>query len=473
MKVSKRSQQYKSKAKLIKLRNYKLKSFSHSEKDSQGNDIPIFIESKKVLTPIMPAIIQSNGEVWETGSLYFTKYLSINSGRDYKTLISIAYELLDFYRFIEDCQLEDECFDWLYFPLEEEDRITRRYVNHLDQLFKQNILKSSTRSKAINAIVGFYKFCFKQKLLDKGVIKNGLPFKIISKNISRLDSLGFGQIIEVKTTNVARSASKKKKTADGISDGHILHPIPSNDLEIIKEYLGIHPSRAFQLFFSFALETGARSQTISTIRIHHIKEILDTKPIFEDRLGLAIGNQTTIDSKFSSENFIYIPKYLCIELLKYCKSETWLENAKLSHYGVSDHNYVFLTKRGTPYYTSKAEIKELEDSDTGLNQNIAIGGTARSQLNTLLKTITEKHPDFPKFSIHDLRATFAMNMFHSYSNRGFNSSQALLNIKKMLGHKSVLTTEMYLDCYRELNIYNSAQQTLEQKLLKPLNNFRD
>ncbi len=198
----------------------------------------------------MPTIIQSNGEVWEISSLYFIKYLSINGGRDYKTLLSIAYDLLDFYRFIEDCQHENVNFDWLYLPLEEEDRVINRYVSNLDRIYHRNLIKGSTRSKKINSVVNFYKFSFKHKLFDKGVIKNGLPFQIIARNIRTVDSLGFSQIREVETTNLARPIAKKKDTVDGIKDGRVLHPIEPEYLSTIMQTLENHPSRAFQLFLN-------------------------------------------------------------------------------------------------------------------------------------------------------------------------------------------------------------------------------
>ena len=134
----------------------------------------------------MPTIIQSNGEVWEIASLYFIKYLAINGSRDYKTLLSIAYDLLDFYRFIEDCQHDNVNFDWLYLPLEEEDRVINRYVSNLDRLYHRNLIKSSTRSKKINSVVNFYKFSFKHKLFDKGVIKMDCLFRLLQETLGLL-----------------------------------------------------------------------------------------------------------------------------------------------------------------------------------------------------------------------------------------------------------------------------------------------
>ena len=335
---------YRSKAELLKIKKFQLAEFSHLKEDEQGNNILFFSEQRKVLTPIMPTIIQSNGEVWEISSLYFIKYLSLNGGRDYKTLLSIAYDLLNFYRFIEECQHEDENFDWLYLPLNEEDRVINRYVCHLDNLYRRNLIKSSTRSKKINSVVHFYKFSFKHKLFDKGVIKNGLPFQIISKNITTMDSLGFTQIREVETTNLARRSARKKDTVDGIKDGRVLHPIENEHLKIIIQALENHPSRAFQLYCRFALETGARSQTISTIRLHHIKEILNQKTVLGNKLKLLVGNGTVIDSKFSNEASIYIPKQLCLDLIEFTESITWEDSARLSKYDLTDNNYVFLTR---------------------------------------------------------------------------------------------------------------------------------
>ena len=317
------------------------------------------------------------------------------------------------------------------------------------------------------------EFSFTHKLFDKGVIKNGLPFQIIARNIRTVDSLGFSQIREIETTNLARRRAKRKETADGIRDGRVLHPIEPKYLKIIKDFVEEHPSRAFQLFFKFALETGARSQTISTIRVHHIKNILNQKTVLDNKLSLLIGRGTSIDSKYSSENYIYIPKELCLDLIQFYESETWKEASRLSHYGLTDKNYVLLTKKGTPYYTSKQEIYELENSDHGLNVNISVGGTLRSQLKQLINNIKKEYPDFPNFSIHDLRATFAMHSLDECNKQGMNSSQALLYVKKLLGHKSTQVTEKYLDYYRDLDAYNNAQKTLEQKLLSPLSNRKD
>ena len=460
---------YRSKAELLKIKNFKLAEFSHVADDSQGNQIPFFYHQKKVLAPIMPTIIQSNGEVWEIASLYFIKYSLINGSRDYKTLLSIAYDLLDFYRFIESCQHDDENFDWLYLPLEEEDRVINRYVSNLDRLYHRHLIKSSTRSKKINSVINFYKFSFKHKLFDKGVIKNGLPFQIIARNIKTIDSLGFSQIREIKTTNLARPVAKKKDTVDGIKDGRVLHPIEPEYLSTIIQTLENHPSRAFQLFFRFALETGARSQTISTIRVKHIKKILIQKPVLDNKLKLTVGNGTSIDSKFSSEIAIYIPHQLCLDLIEFIESQTWNDAARLSYYGLTDNNYIFLTKRGTPYYTSKQEIYESDNSDHGLNQNIAVGGTLKSQKTSLIEMIKAKHPDFPNFSLHDLRATFALNSLKKCMDLGWNNSQSLLHIKNLLGHKSTQTTERYLNYYHEIDSYNGAQKSLEKRLLKPIN----
>ena len=460
------NENYSGKAELITIKYYKFSSLNQNIHNINETEEHTFIEKGDVLTPLMPVIIQSNGEVWSIGSIFFTKYLKVNSANDYKTLICIANDLFDYYKFIECCEFEDKSLNWLYLPLEEEERVINRYVKHLDDLTTQHVLRESTRSRRINHVIYFYKFCFEHNLFDKNTISNGLPFKIIVTIIKRMDSLGFSYKRKIETTNLSRAVAKKKPTIDSIADGRTLHPIKTNDLNIAKEYLNNHPSRAFQLFFEFALETGARSQTISTIRIHHIKEIIDSQTIFNDRVQLLIGGRTTIDSKFSHERSIYIPKSLCHKLLKYTLSETWRKNAETSYYGVSDKNYIFLTNRGTPYYTSKSDLTDSDYNNADLG--IAVGGTLRSQLNTLLEPIIENYPNFPKFSIHDLRATFAMDIFADCVLKNFNTTQATLLVSTLLGHKSTTVTERYLDSFRDLDLFNSAQQNLEQKLLSPL-----
>ena len=79
-----------------------------------------------------------------------------------------------------------------------------------------------------------------------------------------------------------------------------------------------------------------------------------------------------------------------------------------------NNNYVFLSKHGNALYTSRRENKDRENNkypvephDSGVERS---GEAVRKYLNDIRVLMKENNEPIRKFSFHDLRATFGLNL---------------------------------------------------------------
>ncbi|MDC5608241.1 hypothetical protein OIN69_18210, partial [Acinetobacter baumannii] len=104
---------FNSKAKLIILKSYKALN-------EESNVLHESLEAGKDTYINLPCIIKSNGYIWEQASLYFQGLL-IDECASYDTVKGIAYDLLDYCKFLESSKLK-----LLYLPEEKSERVTYR-----------------------------------------------------------------------------------------------------------------------------------------------------------------------------------------------------------------------------------------------------------------------------------------------------------------------------------------------------------
>ena len=139
---------------------------------------------------------------------------------------------------------------------------------------------------------------------------------------------------------------------------------------------------------------------------------------------------------------------------------------------------MFLTKLGTPFYTSKAEQQELIDkikaSDSfGARLKLYEGEAVRSYLKVvLLPEIRLIDPQFPSFKFHDLRASFGMNLLESqlqHLPEGHTAMTAVEYVQARMGHRNISTTLQYLNYKSRLQWRNKIQHEYESSLMKYVN----
>ena len=411
-----------------------------------------------------PIIIQGDAQPSEIFNLYLLKKLQQTVQYDFKRFASIANQLLDFQRF-----LEDEKLDCLKFhKLKQLNAIFKYRTRLIDQANAGLISASSARGR-INAVVNFYRFFVTENLLDHQCY--GLPFQDVYKYIAVDNEFGARRKMAIKSHDLAIHVPAKAPNSEAIVDGGELSPLSVEEQAVILKALQ-KSSREYQLMFYLALFTGARLQTICTLRI---KYLFNREPDSQGFIRLPVGAGTGIDTKFQKPITLLIPNWLAKDLKIYINSEQACQHRAKSNYGDSDENYVFLTKFGTPFYTSKAEQQELTEkiqaSDSfGTRLKLYEGEAVRSYLKVvLLPEIRLIDPQFQSFKFHDLRASFGMNLLESqlqHLPEGHSAMTAVEYVQARMGHRNISTTLQYLNYKSRLEWRNKIQHEYESSLMK-------
>lgn len=420
--------------------------------------------------PNFPVIIQSNNEPWSIANLYLVCKLQREHGYESRTYRSIADHLLNYLRF-----LEDEDLNFLHLPQNNRLKVTFRYHKHLIELRDQGHISTSTASTRINAIARFYRDIVKWGIIQKSEIPNP-PFDEVHKKIQITSKYGTQNIINVQSHNLVIPIPHKPSQAEYIQDGGALRPLTVTDQKFVLKAL-LSSSREYQLMFYLALFTGARIQTVGTLRAKNLNLKLDG----DGNLRLPVGAGTLIDTKKGSPMTLLLPGWLVKDLLIYSHSSEAIKRRERSYYGDTEDNYLFLSKSGVPYYTSKKELYDRQNPDVNRNTfltdrakgaSIQDGGSIRQHIHEiLLPRILEEQPDFQSFRFHDLRATFGMNLLEAQLKHLGDKpiTSALDYVQQRMGHRDKATTMQYLNYKSRLEWKSHVQSEYEQSLFNYVN----
>ena len=451
---------YRSQAKVVTIKKFQLlklvettRYLNDAEFEKYGD---IYLE--------FPIIIQGDGSPSEFFNLYLLKKLEQTIQYDFKTFASIANQLIDFQRFLEDEQL-----DCLKFHKLKQLNAIFKYRTCLIEQANAGLISARSASGRINAIVNFYRFLVTEDLVDHQ--HYGFPFQDVYKYIAVDNEFGARRKMAIKSHDLAIHVPTKAPNSEAIVDGGKLSPLTVEEQAVVLKALQ-KSSREYQLMFYLALFTGARLQTICTIRISHL---LDQKVDNYGFIRLPVGAGTGIDTKFQKPMTLLIPNWLVQDLKVYINSEQAHLRRQKSNDGDSDENYLFLTKLGTPFYTRKAEQQELTEkikaSDSfGTRLKLYEGEAVRSYLKVvLLPKIRLIDPQFKSFKFHDLRASFGMNLLESqlkHLPEGHNNMTAVEYVQARMGHSNISTTLQYLNYKSRLQWRSKIQHEYESSLMK-------
>ncbi len=466
-----RRERYNSQAHRVLIPEFRLLQFNCSTPENGAvlNGQPSYVTARgeEGYYPNFPIIIQGDGEPWQIGNLYLTTKLQRESGYESRTFRGIADHLLNFLRFLEDVDL-----DYLHLPENNRLRVTFRYHKHLIELRDLGKITTNTASARINAIAVFYRLIINWDSVQKEDILNP-PFETVLKKINITSGFGTQNTVNVKSHNLAIKSPQGNRHPEHIMDGVSLRPLSLNhQIAVLKALLS--SSREYQLLFYFALFTGARMQTAGTIRVRHLHGSLDG----DGYLRLRVGSGTFIDTKRGSPLTLLVPGWLVRDMIIYSRSPEAIKRRNRSFYGDTDENYLFLSKNGVPFYTSKKELYDRQNplvsrntqlTDRASRISIQDGGSIRQHiLEILLPRIRNEIPEFQSFSFHDLRATFGMNLLESQLKYLGNKSitTSLDYVQQRMGHRDKATTMQYLNYKSRLEWKFQIQNEFEQTLFK-------
>ena len=430
-----------------------------------------------------PMIIRGDGQLWDLGNLYlihkFTELAKVEPP-SILTITHIAKQLMMYLRWIEHSRAESTgpAIHELYFPEEEQERVTWRYHRYLRLLIRKpdRPISVGTAKARMAAVVGFYRGIIEGNLVREGAIAHA-PYEAKAIGIPVVNSVGLQFIKQVQTTDFTFMIPRRTSVGV-IQDGGDLRPLSDDEQDIMLKALAQTGNRAFELMVWIALFTGARIQTVCTLRIKHIKQLKKAQPI-NSELILPIGPSTDCDTKRNVNYRLHFPLLLVDALHDYIESDEHAERRAAAFYGNSDENYAFLTENGSAYYTSKREIEDRQEGDFSkrisakdrVRFTITDGNAVRNYLRRLIKDIRREHPDFNGFRFHDLRATYGMNYVRDRNRAGVPVD--IKDLAARMGHKNAMTTQGYLNYDKDNEMIDAAQAYHHDRLNRLLGGHND
>ncbi|HCD1335666.1 TPA: site-specific integrase, partial [Klebsiella variicola subsp. variicola] len=229
-----------------------------------------------------------------------------------------------------------------------------------------------------------------------------------------------------------------------IIDGGRLRPLTKPEQLILIETISTLQNTEMLLIHLIALLTGARIQTVLTLRRSHFLKPADITDKF---FNIKVGHGTNIDNKKDKNLILFFPKLLYNKIRVYILSQRYLSRAnKIKSHEFND--YIFLSNRGVPYYLSKESLKSTvtQPEERTMHNGEAVRQFISKRVIPIMrdKLSNEKYT----FRFHDLRATFGMNLSESQISLVEEGKQSLHDareyVKARMGHSSIEITDRYL-----------------------------
>ncbi|WP_278349469.1 site-specific integrase [Stutzerimonas kunmingensis] len=411
-----------------------------------------------------PFLLHANGEPWHEANDYLLSLMRGKAPINRRTddVRRRASKLLDYLLFCEHSSL-----NWLDFSgARPPHRPTYRYFYHL---INEGVRSNQVINQYTAAVYHFYKY--------------------VSESWHELDMKRVDTIKQVrflvqgsKGTKVIdtekRSQTRRTLPISSVSlgfvreDGEDLRPLSNRELGVFlgtitneKEWSALE-----RLILLASLMTGARKQTVLTMRLKHLKGFTQGKLLPEGAYKLHAGPRTGIDTKFDKPQELYFPKQLAEELVTLARStmmktrrEKLRAQLEADHPGLSiseDDMYLFLSDQGNCYYMAKSDPRYtiVKSPQTG-------------QVTETIKRKLEKKAiaKFPSdFSYHWLRATYAFQLYQRLQplvqEGGLKPGEDIDFIQRRMHHEDRMTTENYLKLFKMTPEKVMAQEAWENKL---------
>jgi integrase len=419
-------------------------------------------DGKPIWTPhefsVYPLVIKKDGTPWDEANVWILKSLEDQYASSMSTFRGKAEDLQHFRNYIDD-----QGVDWLDFPELKQRRPTYRYKGYLKVEIETGAMEWTTGKRRMSTAVNFYRWLILNKLFSPA----NPPWDERVVTLPTTNSFGRSAVVKTKTTDV----HLKNATADNpydprIDDGGKLRPLPANEQAWLLEALGQLRNTEQTLIQIFALSTGARIQTVLTLRKRHILQDYGKGDI-----QLLCGPGTGIDTKNDRRLTILIPRWLMDSLRTYVFSDRAIKRRAGALGGDVDDQYVFLSERCAAMY----ETKQSGQLGRGKKaRHVKNGQAVRAYMKDyIIPHIKARHDSRFRYQFHDLRATFGMNIVDELTprmNAGEITYAKVLNtVMARMSHSSPVVTERYLQYRAERKLFDDAQDAWEDRLKSLVN----
>ncbi|WP_253916054.1 MULTISPECIES: site-specific integrase [Ralstonia] len=402
--------------------------------------------------PLFPIVRLADGAPWAEANLWLIDMIESKSSPNMLTLASIADDLVAFRRY-----LDDEGIDWLVFPVNKRQRPTYRYSGSIKLAVQAGELSPGVARRRMGTVVRFYRWM----MTEAGFRPTNAPWVESDRFIEFKDQKGFSSVIEVKTTDLSISGRRAEDPWDDhIQDGGRLRPLPSAEQSALLESLATLGNIEMTLVHLFALLTGARIQTVLTVRAKHVMRKPDG--FHGDDIRLACGPGTGIDTKGGVKGVLHVPRGFYERLYIYVHSDRARKRRQMAdggdHFDQVFDQALFLSHRGAPLYEDRASRDPLT-SGPRVRRHVKTGQAVRQFIRDELLPMMRVRLDNPRyeFSFHDLRATFGLNMVDAMTANGTKYTRALDQLRQLMWHVHPSMTERYLAYRDNRKLFDAVQ----------------
>lgn len=404
-----------------------------------------------------PMIVDPDGSLWAEANRYLLSRLNGFVPAKRRTLESIAGDLAHFRQWL----LEEE-IDFLTVSARPRARPTYRYCTYLHDEIRQGRLKARTAKRRMSSLQNFYRW------LEAEGFKFDYPLWLEDEAALMFrDARGFQRRKSVKSTDLTRSFRIVKSNDDYseyLDDGGKLRPLPKGEQVALIQALKAIGNTEMTLAFFLALATGARLQTVFTLRRQNF---LDEPYQGAVSHRVKVGAGTPVSTKYGKQMVLLVPLFLYRRVQIYMNSERCRQRIKLSKhvYPEDGDQYLFLTRAGQPYYMAE------NDPFAFLYRSPPRGNAVTQFIRQQLKPELYRLGFEFEFRFHDLRATFGINLLEerlrdypledsSMQNQP-NFFRLLMYIRRRMGHANLATTERYLSYRQSFKLAESLQNGYE------------
>lgn len=412
----------------------------------------------------LPFLFHANRDPWHEANDYLLSLMRDKAPLNRRTddVRRRASKLLDYLLFCEHANL-----DWQDFSgARPSHRPTYKYFYHL-------INEGNRSNQVINqytaAVYHFYKYVSEHwHDLDMKRVDTIKQVRFIVQG-----SKGARVINAEKRSQTQRTPPSSSVPLGFVrEDGEDLRPLSNCELGAFlgaikneKEWSAVE-----RLILLASLMTGARKQTVLTIRLKHLEGFTEDKLEPEGAYKLYAGPGTGIDTKYDKAQVLYVPKQVAEELVTLAKSpmmkkrrEKFRAQLEANYPGLSMSEgdmYLFLSDQGNCYYMAA------NDPRYAIVKSPQTGQVTETIKNKLIKKASRP---FPKdFSYHWLRATFAYQLYQRLQplvqDGVLNPGEDIGFIQNRMHHESRETTENYLKLFKMTHEKVIAQEIWERKL---------
>jgi len=398
--------------------------------------------------PLFPVVRLADGAPWAEANVWLIDMMESKSSPNMLTFASIADDLVAFRRY-----LDDEGIDWLTFPVNKRQRPTYRYSASIRLAVQAGELSPGVARRRMGAVVRFYHWLMTEACFRPA----NAPWVESDRFIEFKDQKGSGSVIAVKTTDLSISGRRAEDPWDDrIQDGGRLRPLTSSEQPVLLESLAALGNTEMTLVHLFALLTGARIQTVLTVRAKHVMR----KPgeFHGDYIRLACGPGTGIDTKGGVKGALHLPRGFYERLYIYVHSDRARKRRQLADGGDHFDQPLFLSQRGAPLYEDR-ESRGPVSTGPRVRRHVKTGQAVRQfirdELLPMMRVQLCNHRY--EFSFHDLRATFGLNMVDAMTANETKYTRALDQLRQLMWHARLSTTEGYLSYRENRKLFDAVQ----------------